>query len=92
MQLNDIPDSPNTPQMQDDIDNVNVCMISTIMSLNEIAELQNIIILWYRVVTLGCAAKVLEVLNTVCPMCRTRNIVFQRIYFYLLIMINNNCV
>lgn len=84
LQLNDIPDSPpdspNAPQMQDGIENGNVCMICTTISLNETAEHYIVIPCGHAWVCSTCVRQ-LEVPNTVCPMCRTRNISFQRIYF-----------
>jgi len=80
LQLNNIPDSPNAPQMQDGIGNGNVCMICTTISLNQTAEHYIVIPCGHAWVCSTCVRQ-LEVPNTVCPMCRTINISFQRIYF-----------
>lgn len=85
LQLNNIPDappdSPNAPQIQDEeINDRNVCMTCTTVSLNESAEHYIVMPCGHAWVCSICVRQ-LEVPNKVCPMCRARNISFQRMYF-----------
>lgn len=78
--LDNQPDPPNVPHTQDGIENRNTCMVCMVISLQQSIEHYIIIPCGHAWVCNTCVGQ-LNHLNAACPMCRARNISFQRIFF-----------
>lgn len=71
------PDSPNVPQLAEDI---NMCMVCMVVSRTE-SEHQFIVMPCGHAWVCSSCVRRLEQPNSVCPVCRARNISFARVYF-----------
>eukprot|EP00102_Acyrthosiphon_pisum_P018855 XP_016656065.1 PREDICTED: uncharacterized protein LOC103307748 [Acyrthosiphon pisum] len=71
------PDSPNVPQPPD---NRNLCMTCLVVSLAESEQQYIVLPCGHAWVCDGCVRQ-LEQQNSVCPMCRAENVIFQRVFF-----------
>ncbi|KAF0703608.1 RING-type domain-containing protein, partial [Aphis craccivora] len=70
----DLPDVPQSP------DNRNLCMTCSVVSLAE-SEQQYIVLPCGHAWVCDVCVRQLEQQNSVCPMCRAENVIFQRVFF-----------